>query len=201
TPGPQQVQNNFESDPTVSSQLSLLRRGGSEIEFGNLLSLPFNDGLLYVEPVYLRAAAEGYPLLRKVLVGYGANVALDDTLTGALRQVLGSSPVAEAEPDPIPEEGLNPQPTPEPTTPPSTGDPVTDLAIAIDDAQRAYQDGQDALADGDFAAYGEAQDRLAEALARAAQAEAQITGGGAAAPPDGGGEEAVDEGVPDETVT
>ena len=201
TPGPQQVQNNFESDPTVSSQLSLLRRGGSEIEFGNLLSLPFNDGLLYVEPVYLRAAAEGYPLLRKVLVGYGANVALDDTLTGALRQVLGSSPVAEPEPDPIPEEGLNPQPTPEPTVPPSTGDPVTDLAIAIDDAQRAYQDGQDALADGDFAAYGEAQDRLAEALARAAQAEAQITGGGAAAPPDGGGEEAVDEGVPDETVT
>ena len=75
------------------------------------------------------------------------------------------------------------------------------MAIAIDDAQRAYQDGQDALADGDFAAYGEAQDRLAEALARAAQAEAQITGGGAAAPPDGGGEEAVDEGVPDETVT
>ena len=63
-PGPQQVQNNFESDPTVSSQLSLLRRGGSEVELGNLLSLPFNDGLLYVEPVYIRATTDGYPLLR-----------------------------------------------------------------------------------------------------------------------------------------
>jgi uncharacterized membrane protein (UPF0182 family) len=179
--------------------LSLLRRGGSEIEFGNLLSLPFNDGLLYVEPVYLRAAAEGYPLLRKVLVGYGANVALDDTLTGALEQVLGSSPVPEAEPEPIPEDGIAPRPTPDPqpTTPPSTGDPVTDLAIAIDDAQRAYQEGQDALADGDFGAYGEAQDRLAEALERAAVAEAQITGEALPPPVDEGAEDA----VPDETVT
>jgi len=163
------------------------------------LSLPFNDGLLYVEPVYLRAASEGYPLLRKVLVGYGANVALDDTLTGALQQVLGSSPIAEPEPDPIPEDGITPQPTPEPepTTPPSTGDPATDLAIAIDDAQRAYQEGQDALADGDFGAYGEAQDRLAEALERAAAAEAQLTGELLPAPV----EEGVEEAVPDETVT
>jgi len=116
-----------------------------------------------------------------------------------LEQVLGSSPVPEAEPDPIPEEGLTPQPTPElePTTPPSTGDPVTDLAIAIDDAQRAYQDGQDALAEGDFGAYGEAQDRLAEALERAAVAEAQITGESNPAPI----EEGVEDAVPDETVT
>ena len=202
TPGPQQVQNNFESDPTVSSQLSLLRRGGSEIEFGNLLSLPFNDGLLYVEPVYLRAASEGYPLLRKVLVGYGANVALDDTLSGALDQVFGSSPDATVDPEFIPEDGTEPQPAPEPTTPPtpsvpSTGDPIQDLTIAIEDAQRAYEDGQDALADGDFGAYGEAQDRLAEALERAATAEAQIAGG-AIPPPI---EEGVEEAVPEEQVT
>ena len=205
TPGPQQVQNNFESDPTVSSQLSLLRRGGSEIEFGNLLSLPFNDGLLYVEPVYLRAAAEGYPLLRKVLVGYGANVALDDTLTGALKQVLGSSPVPVPEPEPIPEDGLSPQPRPEPEatpepqpTVPSTGDPFADLAIAIADAQQAYDDGQAALAEGDFGAYGQAQDRLAEALGRIAAAEEQIAVQGEVLPPT---EEGVEDAVPEETVT
>jgi len=203
TPGPQQVQNNFESDPTVSSQLSLLRRGGSEIEFGNLLSLPFNDGLLYVEPVYLRAASEGYPLLRKVLVGFGANVALDDTLAGALDQVFGSSPEATVDPEFIPEDGTEPGPTPEPTEPPepsvpSTGDPLTDLTIAIQDAQRAYQEGQDALAEGDFGAYGEAQDRLAEALERAAAAEAQIAGEALPPPPV---EEGVEDAIPEEQVT
>ena len=197
-PGPQQVQNNFESDPVVSSQLSLLRRGGSEVQFGNLLSLPFNGGLLYVEPVYLRAASEGYPLLRKVLVGYGANVALDDTLVGALDQVFGSSPAPSVDPEFIPEDGTEPLPAPEDVPPqplPSTGDPLTDLTIAIQDAQQAYAEGQAALAQGDFGAYGQAQDRLAEALQRAAAAEAQLSGGGLP-PPEG-----VAEAVPDEQVT
>jgi uncharacterized membrane protein (UPF0182 family) len=180
-PGPQQVQNNFESDPVVSSQLSLLRRGGSEVQLGNLLSLPFNNGLLYVEPVYLRAAADGFPLLRKVLVGYGANVALDDTLTGALAQVFGTSPIAT--PEPLPEEGVDPEtgtPTPPlpPVTPePSTGDPSLDLAIAIAEAQLAYDDGRRALAVGDFTAYGLAQDRLEAALEKAAVAQAELEGG------------------------
>ena len=180
-PGPQQVQNNFESDPAVSSQLSLLRRGGSEVEFGNLLSLPFNDGLLYVEPVYIRATTDGYPLLRKVLVGYGQNVALENTLDVALAKVFGTSPEATADQkltttatldEPTPE----PTPTPTPTEEP-TGDPATDLAIAITQAQRAYEDGQIALAKGDFAAYGEAQERLKAALDAAATAEAQLNGG------------------------
>lgn len=172
-PGPQQVQNNFESDPVVSSQLNLLRRGGSEVDLGNLLSLPFNNGLLYVEPVYIRASAEGYPLLRKVLVGYGANVAMEDTLDAALAQVFGTTVTPAPEPVPVPEPGepITPvEPTPLPENP-VTGDPLTDLSNALADAQRAYEDGQAALAQGDFAAYGAAQDRLAAALARAAEAQ------------------------------
>ncbi|MFM8894697.1 MAG: UPF0182 family protein, partial [Actinomycetales bacterium] len=193
-PGPQQVQNNFESDPVVSSQLSLLRRGGSEVEFGNLLSLPFNGGLLYVEPVYIRASTDGYPLLRKVLVGYGANVALEDSLDVALEKVFSADP--NATPEPIPDEGGDlVVPTPAPTEPaqpsepsqpsqptepsqPSTGDPITDLADAISDAQAAYDAGQEALKTGDFTAYDRAQKALAEALQRAAQAEARLTGSG-----------------------
>ena len=182
-PGPQQVQNNFESDPTVSSQLSLLRRGGSDVELGNLLSLPFNGGLLYVEPVYIRAAQDGYPLLRKVLVGYGENVAMENTLDVALAKVFGSSPDAVPEPtfdDELGElegevdGGTAPV---EPEAPQTTGDPITDLAVAIVAAQSAYDDGQAALARGDFAAYGAAQDRLKAALDAIAAAEAQINGG------------------------
>ena len=178
-PGPQQVQNNFESDPLVSSQLSLLRQGGSDVELGNLLSLPFNGGLLYIEPVFLRANTEGYPLLRKVLVGYGANVAMENTLDVALAKVLGSSPDSTAEPVPGDggDTGGGTTPTPEPTTPPSSGDPATDLAIALAEAQAAYSDGELALAKGDFAAYGEAQDRLKRALDAAAVAQSQLAGG------------------------
>ena len=176
-PGPTQVQNNFESDPEISAELSLLRRGGSEVNLGNLLSLPFNGGLLYVEPVYLRATQDGYPLLRKVLAGYGANVALADTLDEALAAVFESDPIPTPEPTPGPNPDPNPTPTPTPTpTPGPSGDPLTDLQSALADAQAAYERGQAALADGDFAGYGEAQADLEAALRRAQEAEARLTG-------------------------
>ncbi|MFM7596998.1 MAG: UPF0182 family protein, partial [Actinomycetota bacterium] len=174
-PGPTQVQNNFESDPEISSELSLLRRGGSEVDLGNLLSLPFNGGLLYVEPVYLRATQDGYPLFRKVLAAYGGNVALEDTLDEALAKVLSTDPNPTPEPTPGP--SPDPQPTPTPTPGPEpSGDPLTDLQTALADAQSAYDRGREALARGDFAAYGEAQAELEDALRRAAEAEARLLG-------------------------
>lgn len=176
-PGPTQVQNNFEADPTIASQLSLLRRGGSEVDLGNLLSLPFNGGLLYVEPVYLRAAQDGFPLLRKVLAGYGGNVAMADTLDEALAAVFTLDPTPQPEPVPDPDVDPQPGPTPDPGPDP-TDDPLVDLANALADAQRAYDRGRAALARGDFAAYGQAQADLEAALRRAAAAEARLTGGG-----------------------
>ena len=178
-PGPTQVQNNFESDPEISAELSLLRRGGSEVNLGNLLSLPFNGGLLYVEPVYLRATQDGFPLLRKVLAGYGANVALEDTLDGALAAVFETDPLPTPDPTPGPDPDPNPDPTPQPTPGPGpepTGDPLVDLQNALTDAQAAYARGEAALARGDFAAYGQAQADLEAALRRASEAEARLTG-------------------------
>ncbi len=181
-PGPQQVQNNFESDPLVSSQLSLLRAGGSDVELGNLLSLPFNGGLLYIEPVYIRANTEGYPLLRKVLVGYGSNVAMENTLSVALAKVFDADPGTITEPLPeteVPSGEGEGQATPSPSpTAESSGDPQTDLTIALTQAQSAYDDGQAALARGDFAAYGEAMDDLKRALDAAAAAQAQLNPAG-----------------------
>lgn len=167
-PGPTQVQNNFESDPVVATQLSLLRQGGSEVELGNLLSLPVGGGLLYFEPVYVRGSqGEGYPLLRKVLVSFGSKVAFEDDLATALNKVFTGQTVT---------------PTPEtPTTPttPETPSTATDeqlLAQAIQDANQAYLDGNAALAKGDFAAYGEAQKRLADALRRVTESGGALTG-------------------------
>jgi Uncharacterized conserved protein len=155
----------------------LLRRGGSEVDLGNLLSLPFNDGLLYVEPVYLRAAQDGYPLLRKVLAGYGSNVALADTLDEALAAVFDTDPSPRPDPTPTPDPEPGPTPTPDPGPEPDV-DPLVELQIALGQAQEAYDRGRSALARGDFAAYGEAQADLEAALRRAAAAEARLTGGG-----------------------
>ncbi len=166
-PGPGQVQNNFESDAVVAPQLSLLRRGGSDVVLGNLLSLPVAGGILYVEPVYVRAAQDGYPLLQKILVGFGEKVAMEDTLTAGLIKVglVSASGVA---PPPGPNPGPNPNPKPDTTA-------VERLAAALDDAQKAYNDGQTALRAGDFAAYGEAQKRLEAALDRAQAAELELS--------------------------
>jgi uncharacterized membrane protein (UPF0182 family) len=165
-PGPAQVQNNFESDPIVAQQLSLLRRGGSDVELGNLLSLPVAGGVLYVEPVYIRATgAEGFPLLQKVLVGFGNKVAFEDTLAEALAQVFGTAA------------GGDNKPPTEPTDPDGSGGDLTAeqrLVAAIAEAQAAYDDGRAALARGDFAAYGLAQERLERALASAAAAQREL---------------------------
>ena len=91
-PGPTQVQNNFESEPAIAEQLTLLRRGGADVEYGNLLSLPVSGGLLYVEPVYVRASqGQGYPLLRKVLVNFGDTTVLRNSLGEALAAVFSGT--------------------------------------------------------------------------------------------------------------
>jgi hypothetical protein len=149
-PGPVQAQNLFESDATISSQLSLLRQGGSNVVLGNLLSLPVGGGILYVQPIYVESSgAGGFPLLRKVQVGYGQKVVMADTLSSALSQVLGES--------------VDPNPGPDPGN--KTDAELLDAALAR--AQKAYNEGQAALRTNDWAAYGTAQKKLAAAIAEA----------------------------------
>ena len=153
-PGPTQMQNNFESDPKVSEQLSLLRKGGSEVDLGNLLTLPVGRSLLYVEPVYVRSASTtgAYPLLRYVLTSFGSSVGFEPTFADSLASSLGSSPGGTGQPGG------------------GQGTAREQLVQALIAANQAYTDGQAALAKGDFAAYGEAQKALAAALKRAEQA-------------------------------
>ena len=159
--GPSQVASNFEANPTVALSLSLLRQGGSDVVLGNLLTLPVGGGLLYVQPVYVRATANAaaYPLLQKVLVSFGEKIGFDDTLQGALDQVFGGNSGTSTS---TPSSGG--------TTTPSTGT-NRDLANALSSAQQALRDAQAALAKGDFAAYGKAQDRLKAAIDAAVSAQ------------------------------
>ena len=91
--GPSQVSSNFEAELEVATSLSLLRQGGSDVVLGNLLTLPVGNGLLYVQPVYVRATGNtaAYPLLQKVLVSFGDQIGFSETLQGALDQVFGGN--------------------------------------------------------------------------------------------------------------
>ena len=159
--GPSQVASNFEAKPDVANALSLLRQGGSDVVLGNLLTLPVGNGLLYVQPVYVRATANAaaYPLLQKVLVSFGDVIGFDNSLKGALDQVFGGNSGTGA--------GATP------STPTNSNSQSADLASALRSAKQALADGQAALAKGDFAAYGRAQDRLKSAIAAAIAAQSR----------------------------
>ncbi|WP_346742738.1 UPF0182 family protein [Spongiactinospora sp. TRM90649] len=154
-PGPGQVQNNFTNK--FSGELNLLGLGNAQIRYGNLLTLPFADGLVYIEPVYVQTAAasgqEPYPILRRVLVSYGNKVGSHDTLEGALEQVF---------------EGANLQKPNNQQQQPAETSKTGQLNSAIDEARKAYDDARKALSANppNWVEYGAAQQRLQDALNR-----------------------------------
>ncbi|WP_402464123.1 UPF0182 family membrane protein [Isoptericola aurantiacus] len=202
-PGPGQVQNNFNSNPTISEQLNILGRGDSEVVRGNQLTLPVGGGLLYVQPVYIQSGSgTQFPLLRRVLVAFGDQTGYAETLDEALDQVFGGDSGAQAgdaseadsevptdevdpetgetvEPTPEPTASETTEPTPEPTATQDTGDatdgsPQARLDAALQDANQALTDSNQALQDGDWTAYGQAQERLQAALEEALAAEGEL---------------------------
>ncbi|MET9337010.1 UPF0182 family protein [Nonomuraea sp. NPDC003804] len=153
-PGPGQAQNNFQNK--FSGELNLLGLGNATVRYGNLLTLPFADGLVYIEPVYVQTAAaagqEPFPILKRVLVAYGSTVGSGNTLKDALEQVFSGKAAQQ-------QTGQEQQ---------QTGQPADASATAklISDAQKAYDDANKALASSppDWVKYGEAQKRLQDAL-------------------------------------
>jgi uncharacterized membrane protein (UPF0182 family) len=179
TLGPNLVQSQFNSRPEVANQLTLLKSGGdSDLEYGNLLTLPVGGGLLNVEPVYVKGRGAKYPVLQKVLAVYGNdNVAFENTLEEALKKVFagvatGTTPTAPTDPN---------TPTTTPTAPSGgSGDPA--VQKALQDAQKAINDSAQALKDGDWVKYGQAQKALQDAVTAAVTAEQKAGASPAPAP-------------------
>ena len=176
-PGPGQVQAKFNSDPTVSQSLNLLKQGQSDVINGNLLTVPVGGGLLYVQPVYVKSTGNtSYPVLQKVLVAFGDQIAFQDTLDLALDVLFGGDSGAEAG-----DNAVDPGATP--TEPPAEGTPTTpeapsdEVQALLNEAKVALQNKQTALAAGDWAAYGAADAQLAEIIAELIQLTAPTTTG------------------------
>lgn len=182
-PGPGQAQNNFNANADVSKELNLLESGSTNVKRGNLLTLPIGGGLVYIEPVYVESSGKtSFPLLKKVLVAFGDQVGFADTLDQALDQVFGGDSGASAG-DAANSSGTSTTPGTSSQADASAKDGESgksnvagtqrsaELQKALNDANQAIKDSDAALQKGDFSAYGEAQQRLKEAVNKAVEAQ------------------------------
>ncbi|MDR0593309.1 MAG: UPF0182 family protein [Bifidobacteriaceae bacterium] len=200
--GPGQVQNSFVTDAAVKSEIRLLQDQGTEVIYGNLLTLPVGGGLLYVEPLYVQATqGSRFPSLQKVVVGFGGKVGVAGTLTEALNIVFGGDAGAEAgdkdvDKDPDidldgdgsddetpPDGSASPQPSAStaPSPSPSASASATptppsgggNVDEAIDSLLEAIDAADLAMRAGDWEAYAEAQKNLQAAREALEGARAQ----------------------------
>ena len=96
--GPRQLEARIDQDASISQQLSLWNQRGSQVIRGNLLVIPIERSLVYVEPLYIAAEKGQLPELKRVIVGFGDRIAMEERLEGAMARVFGgqSLPAAAA---------------------------------------------------------------------------------------------------------
>jgi hypothetical protein len=148
--GPMQVEARINQDPTISQQLTLWNQEGSRVIRGNLLVIPMERSLLYVEPLFLQAERSQLPELRRVIVASGPRIIMAETPEAGLSRLLAAAPPA-------------PLPPGTPAPPPSVGGSVREL---IAQASETYERAQQLLRQGDLAGYAREIERLGEILRR-----------------------------------
>jgi hypothetical protein len=131
----------------ISQQLTLWSQRGSGVIFGNLLVIPIEEAIVYIQPLYLQAEQTAMPQLTRVIVAYGDTVAMEVDLASALLRVFGEAAV------------------------PDSGEVAADPAAAKDLYDRAIE----AQRTGDWAAYGRLIEELGEVLGRLAGPAAETT--------------------------
>ncbi len=155
--GPMQVENFISQEPEISQQISLWNTQGSRVLRGNLLILPMNNSLLYVEPIYIQSEDEktAIPELRRVVVGYKENVVWGATLDEALVNMFGRSTRVASTTD----EALD-------STATSLVElkPGTSPSLLIEQANRYFNQAQTAQRAGEWAEYGRYVKLLEQAL-------------------------------------
>jgi uncharacterized protein len=151
--GPTQIHAQILADPEVSKELTLFNQQGSTVILGNLLTVPIQDALLYVQPIFVQASQGAIPELRRVPVffnnqlGYTAN--LTDSIDQVLNQTIEGPPVGG-------------RPPPAPPQAPSTA-----LARILQQQAEEYRRAQQALDAHDLGAYQQAIERLGQLIQQA----------------------------------
>lgn len=158
--GPKQMVGRINQDPFVSQQITLWDRAGSNVIRGTLLVIPIEQSLIYIQPLYLRAEDGRIPELKRVIVGYGNDIAMGVDLEDALERIFGTAP--KMAPAPIPGSSI-----PTPTTGAEPGALERTEAPADTPAGRAkqhYDAMREAAASGNWSRFGRELDELGKAL-------------------------------------
>ncbi|HEU4995625.1 MAG TPA: UPF0182 family protein [Gemmatimonadaceae bacterium] len=150
--GPRQIVNRMNQDTEVSRQITLWDQRGSEVIRGELLVIPIEESLIYVQPLYLRAQGGSIPELKRVIVAHESRVAMEETLEAGLARLFGG-----VAPAPV----LAGQETPRPAV--AANETAAQLAR---DAQDAYEKARAAQRADDWATYGAEMRRLGDILRR-----------------------------------
>jgi hypothetical protein len=153
-----QIEARIDQNPEISQMITLWGQEGSRVIRGNLLVIPVEDSILYVEPLYLQAEKSEIPELTRVIVVYNNQVTLGETLDEALRLAIVNGD------EPQENEGKRVESTSGLTLP-------TGTLQMVEDALSHYLAGQESLRRGDWAAYGKAQEKLEETLKKLKEAE------------------------------
>jgi uncharacterized protein len=147
--GPAQIVNRINQDTEIARQISLWDQRGSQVIRGNLLVIPIEESLIYVQPLYLRAEGGRIPELKRVVVAHQNRVVMEETLEAGLARLFGG--VLER---------------PALAAARGTSAPLGDgrAAALARQAAEAYQRALGAQRGGDWARYGEEISRLGEVL-------------------------------------
>jgi uncharacterized membrane protein (UPF0182 family) len=155
------------ADEDFSEARTLLGTGGSRVIFGDLLTIPIEDSILYVLPVYVRAAGDSaVPKLELVLVVNGTTV----TLAGSLPEAIDGATGAVSGEEPPPPDG---------------GDGTVDQQIErlLAEAVTHFAAAEEALRAGDLATYQSEQEQAQALVEQANELLAAGTGGGSSPSP------------------
>ncbi|MGO9606915.1 MAG: UPF0182 family protein [Candidatus Binataceae bacterium] len=156
--GPYQIQARINQNPEISRQLSLWNQMGSKVLFGNLLVIPIQDSLLYIEPLYIRAENGQLPELQRVIASFSDRIVMGETLDTTL-QALFTPGVAPAAPVLTKAETG----APEPVVPAGPAD--------MKSATLHYNRALDALRAGDWTAFGTEMQALGRELGQSGGVE------------------------------
>jgi uncharacterized protein len=169
--GPRQVVARINQDQVISPQITLWNQQGSEVIQGTLLVLPIEEALIYVRPLYLRAAGGRIPELKRVIVAYQNQIVMEETLDGALNRIFPGGPGRAAvdarpgvEPAAAPGDPASPAEAARQPAAAATGPDVARYNELAGQARMVYGRALQAQRDGNWAAYGDEIRRLGEIL-------------------------------------
>ena len=145
--GPMQIEAQIDQNTEISKEFSLWDSAGSKYKRGDLFVIPIGTSLMYVEPVYLEAANQAIPEVKRVIVAYQDRIAYETTLSEALISLFGSGY----------DDGLNGSVS---NGGGNTSGGSESTSSLIKKAQDAYDKAMNAQQNGDWAAYGKYIDQL-----------------------------------------